>query len=80
MLTVQMVSKRYKGCFVSVLSVSVGASGVIAVYEGSAHAVSPTHSAICAAAHGGVTEPLNVQNAAADVCHVVRFARGESAP
>ena len=74
MSTVQMVSKRCKGRFVSVLSVAVGASGVIAVYEGGAHTASLTRSAICAVARGGVTEPLNVQNAVADVCRVVQFA------
>ena len=77
---VQMVSKRCKGHFVLVLSVAVGASGVIAVYEGGAHAASLTCSAICMAARGGVTELLNVQNAAADMCRVVQFTRGERAP
>ena len=80
MSTVQMVSKRCKGHFVLVLSVAVGALGVIAVYEGSAHTASLTCSAICAAVHGGVTELLNVQNATVDVCHVVQFTQGESAP
>jgi hypothetical protein len=51
------VDKRCKSRFVSVLSVAVGASGVVAVGEGGAHAASPARFAICAAARWGITEP-----------------------
>ena len=74
-----MVSKRFKSRFVSVVSVAVGASAVVAVGEGGAHAASPARSAICAAARGGITAPLDVQNAAADVWSCTVRTRRESA-
>ena len=49
--------RTYKIHFVSVLSVAVGASSVVAIGEGGAHAASPARSAICAAARGVITEP-----------------------
>lgn len=59
-----MVSRRCRSRFVSVLSVGtseVGGGG------GGTNAASPARSARCAAARGGTTAPLDVQNAAADV-------------
>jgi hypothetical protein len=62
-----------------VLSVAVGASGTVVGGEGGAHAASPARSAIWAAARGGITAPLDVQNAAADVWSCTVRTRRESA-
>jgi hypothetical protein len=71
-----MVSNRCKSLLVSELSV-VRASPV--GEGGGAQAASPARSAMCAAVRGGITAPLDVQNAAADVWSCTVRTRMESA-